>query len=74
MTIEDILLSRWYILEELWGGDGTTILAGDADPHKGILICENEFACFNPEEYENISIRKIMGHIVEIHNDWLPRY
>ena len=73
MKTKDILLSKWYILGKSWG-NGTAIVASNPDPHKGILICENDFACFNPENYENISIQDIMKHIVKIHNDWLPRF
>lgn len=77
----DIIKETWYLLTEPWG-DGTTVLAGSPDPHRGKIICQNEFALFNPESYFEFEsdfslantktlISQVMKHIVEIHNEWL---
>ena len=67
------LILKWYLPEEPWGE--TSILAGSSDPHEGTIVCENEFARFNPKLYdvEDIDefVRGIMKHIVDLHNRWV---
>lgn len=72
--MSNLILQKWYVLDIPWG-DGTSILAGNPDPHGGLIVCDNEHAIFNPEVYETDDIkqliRNIMSHVVSIHNAWL---
>lgn len=69
-----ILKSKWYIVEDPWG-DGTSIVAGNPDPHIGKFICDADPVRWNPEAYLNgvwdteellfARIRLVMNHIVK---------
>ena len=66
-----LIFEKWYAL-------AASILAGNPDPHLGVVVCENAFALFNPEGYEvgdiETFIHSIMQHIVKIHNAWLTEW
>ena len=66
--------SQWYIVSLPWGDD-TCIIAGNADPHIGILVVDcthpPEFSTAHYSDWNIASPQEIAKRIVKDHNEYL---
>lgn len=74
--VPDVLTQPWYLLEQPWchsNDAGTTILAGDIDPHRATFVCDLQPVWDDEGAMDVDTARQVAEHIVRLHNTRLKK-
>jgi len=73
--LKDPMKLEWFLLDQPWVDSqfaGTSVLAGDPDPHIGLAVADCMIIDFDHYCEDSIAMaRAVASHIVESHNKML---